>query len=73
MIRERRDSRNWPGLGVAAGIGSAALVAALLYSRQRGGGSAAKPRAHRADGSDDSASFSAQIADEGTIPDRAPA
>ena len=58
-------------LAVATGIGSAALLAALLYSR-RGSASEGDYGAHRADGTDDSRSFAAKIADEGTIPERMP-
>jgi hypothetical protein len=72
MAEDGSNKANMQRIGVAAGIGSAALVAALLYSRQCRGKGAGKPRAHRADGRDDSAGFAAQIADEGTIPDRVP-
>lgn len=58
-------------LALATGIGSAALLAALLYSR-RDGKAGGKARAHRADGRDDSPGFAAGIADEGTIPERMP-
>lgn len=56
-------------LALATGIGSAALLAAFLYSRRSSTAEAEKVGAHRADGRDDSRSFAARIADEGTIPD----
>jgi hypothetical protein len=48
-------------IGGAAGLAIGKLLA--TSSKKRG------QLAHRADGSDDSASFAARIADEGTIPD----
>lgn len=56
-------------IALTTGIGSAALLAAFLYIRHN---SAAGEKAQRADGRDDSRSFAARIADEGTIPERMP-
>lgn len=51
-------------------MGGAVLsAAAAMLWKNMGRKSSPGVRAHRADGSDDSASFSAGIADEGTIPD----
>lgn len=62
MARARARQSHWLWLGSAA-IAGAAIA---LYATAR-----RQPRrlAHRVDGSDDSASFAAGIADEGTIPD----
>lgn len=57
--------RTLPTLIAGAAISAAAVM--LWKNRQRRPGHAM--RAHRADGSDDTASFSAGIADEGIIPD----
>lgn len=53
----------------AIGLGFVGLVAYLTRRSWGGSNSEGGALAHRADGSDDSASFDAGIADEGTIPD----
>jgi hypothetical protein len=57
---------------LAALFGAAAAGLALLMFWRRGGQARRQGFAHRADGADDSASFAAEIADEGTIPDVEP-
>jgi hypothetical protein len=75
MWQQRQGRRRRGGMGtlLVAGLG-AGLWYALRGKRgdnARQGGGDDRPKAHRADGSDDSASFSAGIADEGTIPETA--
>lgn len=55
--------------GLVAAAAGATLLGIALAFRGRSGG---RVRAHRADGSDDSQSFAAAIADEGTIPEAGP-
>ena len=59
-------------LGIVAAAGAAYFGIKALLRRRAGDSQAARGGAHRADGSDDSRSFAAGIADEDTIPDTTP-
>ncbi|WP_188762610.1 hypothetical protein [Sandarakinorhabdus glacialis] len=74
----KHAGRKERGLGKLLGVVLAGAAAVAWFAQKRaaadaggdaGGSAGGEPKAHRADGSDDSASFGAGIADEGTIPE----
>ena len=69
--QKRRRGRGGLGALMVAGLGAGLWYALRGKRGDNAGNSGDRPQAHRADGSDDSASFAAGIADEGTIPETA--